>query len=140
MSFGEPGWAVSNLWQPRECIACSLVCSQTFNEGKSWVLGEEESIRVLKAAWDIGINTIDTSNNYSNGASERIIAKFLERVCSRSIMRGRAYTYALSSTTSPATRWSSRRSATVGVFLETSRHESLTALQTSSAATPTSSP
>ncbi|KAL1756446.1 NADP-dependent oxidoreductase domain-containing protein [Schizophyllum commune] len=60
MSFGEPGWA-------------------TFNEGKSWVLGEEESIRVLKAAWDIGINTIDTSNNYSNGASERIIAKFLER-------------------------------------------------------------
>ena len=44
------------------------------------MLGEEESIRVLKAAWDIGINTIDTSNNYSNGASERIIAKFLERV------------------------------------------------------------
>ena len=68
------------MWQSRRFIACSLVCSQTFNEGKSWVLGEEESIRVLKAAWDIGINTIDTSNNYSNGASERIIAKFLERV------------------------------------------------------------
>lgn len=59
MSFGEPSWA-------------------TFNAGASWVLGEEESLRVLKAAWDLGINTIDTSNNYSNGASERIIAKFIE--------------------------------------------------------------
>ncbi|KAJ4481296.1 NADP-dependent oxidoreductase domain-containing protein [Lentinula aciculospora] len=44
-----------------------------------WVLDEEKSIPILKAAWDRGINTIDTANLYSNGESERIIAKFVEK-------------------------------------------------------------
>ncbi|EEB97867.1 hypothetical protein MPER_02722, partial [Moniliophthora perniciosa FA553] len=30
-------------------------------------------------AWDRGINTIDTANVYSNGESERIIAKFIKK-------------------------------------------------------------
>ncbi|KAL0572480.1 hypothetical protein V5O48_009487 [Marasmius crinis-equi] len=54
MSFGSPEWA-------------------------SWVLGEKESLEILKAAWDRGINTIDTANVYSNGESERIVAVFLEK-------------------------------------------------------------
>ncbi|KAK7047653.1 hypothetical protein VNI00_006421 [Paramarasmius palmivorus] len=45
----------------------------------SWVLDEEKSLEILKAAWDRGINTIDTANSYSNGESERIIAKFIEK-------------------------------------------------------------
>ncbi|THU89793.1 Aldo/keto reductase [Dendrothele bispora CBS 962.96] len=43
-----------------------------------WILEEEKSLEILKAAWDHGINTIDTANIYSNGESERIIAKFIE--------------------------------------------------------------
>jgi len=33
----------------------------------------------MKAAWDLGINTIDTANIYSNGESERFIAKFIRK-------------------------------------------------------------
>ncbi|KAF9264990.1 Aldo/keto reductase [Marasmius fiardii PR-910] len=54
MSFGSPEWA-------------------------SWVLGEEQSLEILKAAWDRGINTIDTANVYSNGESERFVRVFLEK-------------------------------------------------------------
>jgi predicted aldo/keto reductase-like oxidoreductase len=39
-----------------------------------------QALPILKAAWDAGINTIDTANMYSNGDSERIIAKFLKTV------------------------------------------------------------
>lgn len=34
----------------------------------------------MKAAWDLGINTFQTSNVYSNGESERIIGKFMKKV------------------------------------------------------------
>ncbi|KAM5543792.1 hypothetical protein V8D89_002409 [Ganoderma adspersum] len=45
----------------------------------SWVIEEEEALPLLKAAYDRGINTIDTANMYSNGESERIIRKFIEK-------------------------------------------------------------
>ncbi|KAG2342415.1 Aldo/keto reductase [Suillus weaverae] len=54
MSFGTPKWA-------------------------SWVIEEEPSIEIMKAAWDLGVNTIDTANIYSNGESERIVAKFIKK-------------------------------------------------------------
>ncbi|KAJ4481301.1 NADP-dependent oxidoreductase domain-containing protein [Lentinula aciculospora] len=44
----------------------------------SWVLDQENSLPILKAAWDRGINTIDTANIYSNGESEKIVAKFIK--------------------------------------------------------------
>jgi aryl-alcohol dehydrogenase-like predicted oxidoreductase len=34
----------------------------------------------MKAAWDRGINTIDTANIYSNGYSEIAIGKFIKKV------------------------------------------------------------
>jgi len=40
-----------------------------------WVLDEEDSLEILKAAFDRGINTWDTANMYSNGISEEIIGK-----------------------------------------------------------------
>lgn len=43
-----------------------------------WVLDEKESISLLKAAYDKGINTWDTANFYSNGESERIMGKALK--------------------------------------------------------------
>ncbi|KAI0759407.1 NADP-dependent oxidoreductase domain-containing protein [Trametes elegans] len=43
-----------------------------------WVLPEHKALPVLKAAWDLGINTIDTANSYSNGDAERVLASFLK--------------------------------------------------------------
>ncbi|KAH8813819.1 NADP-dependent oxidoreductase domain-containing protein [Flagelloscypha sp. PMI_526] len=44
-----------------------------------WVTEGEESLQVLKAAWDCGINTFDTANIYSNGLSERLIGQFIRK-------------------------------------------------------------
>ncbi|TRM68869.1 NADP-dependent oxidoreductase domain-containing protein [Schizophyllum amplum] len=60
MTFGNPKWA-------------------SFDPSTQWVKGEDEALPVIKAAWDRGINTFDTSNNYSNGDSERVLAKFIEK-------------------------------------------------------------
>ncbi|CAI7611776.1 unnamed protein product [Penicillium manginii] len=56
MSYGNPNW-----------------------EGSPWVLGEEESLPLLKRAYDLGINTFDTANTYSNGNSEAIIGNALSK-------------------------------------------------------------
>ncbi|KAJ7433677.1 NADP-dependent oxidoreductase domain-containing protein [Mycena galericulata] len=45
----------------------------------AWVLDEEPSFEVLKAAWDRGLTTFDTANIYSDGKSEVIIGKFLKK-------------------------------------------------------------
>jgi len=37
-------------------------------------------MEILNAAWDLGINTIDTANEYSDGESERIIGTFMQQV------------------------------------------------------------
>lgn len=53
-----------------------------FMGNKAWspgVLGEEESLEVIKAAYDRGINTWDTANMYSNGVSEEILGKALKK-------------------------------------------------------------
>jgi aryl-alcohol dehydrogenase-like predicted oxidoreductase len=54
MSFGDPAW------QP-------------------WILDEEASLPLLKAAYDKGINTWDSANIYSNGVSETIIGKAIKK-------------------------------------------------------------
>ncbi|KAK0188403.1 NADP-dependent oxidoreductase domain-containing protein [Armillaria mellea] len=36
-----------------------------------------QGLAILKAAWDVGINTVDTANAYSNGESENIIGNFI---------------------------------------------------------------
>ncbi|KAL1957876.1 hypothetical protein VTO42DRAFT_5441 [Malbranchea cinnamomea] len=54
MSFGSPEW------QP-------------------WVIGEEQALPLLKAAYDRGLNTWDTANMYSNGLSEEIIGKAIKK-------------------------------------------------------------
>ncbi|RPA97771.1 Aldo/keto reductase [Choiromyces venosus 120613-1] len=40
-----------------------------------WCVGEVEALPVLKAAYDLGINTWDTANIYSNGECQRIVRK-----------------------------------------------------------------
>ncbi|KAJ7343724.1 NADP-dependent oxidoreductase domain-containing protein [Mycena albidolilacea] len=49
------------------------------SQQRPWILDEEPSMEVLKAAWDRGLTTFDTANIYSNGESERIIGKFLKK-------------------------------------------------------------
>ncbi|KAJ5172774.1 hypothetical protein N7492_005367 [Penicillium capsulatum] len=44
-----------------------------------WVLDEDKALPLLKAAYDRGINTWDTANVYSNGESERIFGKALQK-------------------------------------------------------------
>ena len=47
MSFGEP--------------------SKDFHE---WTLNQEETTKVIKRAFELGVNFIDTANVYSHGTSE----------------------------------------------------------------------
>ncbi|GAA5862260.1 hypothetical protein JCM8547_007785 [Rhodosporidiobolus lusitaniae] len=53
MSYGNSGWA-------------------------DWVLEEKEALEHFKVAFELGINTWDTANVYSNGDSERIIGKAIK--------------------------------------------------------------
>ncbi|CAE6376272.1 unnamed protein product [Rhizoctonia solani] len=48
-------------------------------EWQSWVLEEEESIKHIKAAYDLGIQTFDTADVYSNGLSEIILGKAIKQ-------------------------------------------------------------
>ncbi|KAG9013932.1 hypothetical protein FRB95_011847 [Tulasnella sp. JGI-2019a] len=48
------------------------------SDWQPWVINEDKALPLLKAAWDRGVTTLDTANVYSNGESERIIAKFIK--------------------------------------------------------------
>jgi len=46
---------------------------------QKWMLGEEDGIKHIKAAYDAGINAFDTANVYSNGLSEEILGKAINQ-------------------------------------------------------------
>ncbi|PYI04703.1 Aldo/keto reductase [Aspergillus sclerotiicarbonarius CBS 121057] len=46
----------------------------------AWRIEEEEALKHLQRAWELGFNTFDTSNFYCNGVSEEILGKFLKTV------------------------------------------------------------
>lgn len=46
---------------------------------QEWVIDEEAALPLLKHAYDVGLNTWDTADVYSNGESERIIGKALRK-------------------------------------------------------------
>ncbi len=46
---------------------------------QEWVLDEEKSLPLLKHAYDVGLNTWDTADVYSNGRSEEIIGKAIDK-------------------------------------------------------------
>ncbi|KXN85848.1 Versiconal hemiacetal acetate reductase [Leucoagaricus sp. SymC.cos] len=48
---------------------------------QKWVIGDEaEVIRHIKVAYDVGIQTFDTANIYSNGASEIVLGKAIKEL------------------------------------------------------------
>ncbi|KAJ5666786.1 hypothetical protein N7462_011195 [Penicillium macrosclerotiorum] len=65
----------SGLW-----ISVPILGGMSFgaSEWGPWILDEEKALPLLKAAYDCGLNTWDTSNNYSNGKSEEIIGKAIK--------------------------------------------------------------
>ncbi|KAK7987794.1 amidase signature enzyme [Apiospora arundinis] len=71
--LGSSGLKVSKI-----ILGCMTFGSSTW-EGSPWVLDEEESLQVIKAAYDHGINTWDTADTYSNGKSEVIVGKALKK-------------------------------------------------------------
>ncbi|KAK9453418.1 voltage-gated potassium channel subunit beta-2 [Dipodascopsis uninucleata] len=48
------------------------------SEWAKWVLDEEASLKMFKAAYDSGINTWDTADIYSNGKSEELVGKAIK--------------------------------------------------------------
>jgi aryl-alcohol dehydrogenase-like predicted oxidoreductase len=46
----------------------------------SWIKDEEESIKAIKEAYNLGINFFDTADTYSNGQSEIVLGKALEEL------------------------------------------------------------
>ncbi|KAG9243696.1 aldo-keto reductase-like protein [Calycina marina] len=49
------------------------------SEWQKWVLDEEAALPLIKYAYDVGLNTFDTADVYSNGRSEEIIGKALKQ-------------------------------------------------------------
>jgi aryl-alcohol dehydrogenase-like predicted oxidoreductase len=49
-------------------------------EWSPWVKNEEESIKMIKEAYNAGINFFDTANRYSNGLSEVVLGKALKEL------------------------------------------------------------
>jgi len=69
--LGQSGLKVSRI-----ILGCMSYGSP---ESQGWVLGEEEGLKHIKAAYDAGIQTFDTANAYSNGESERILGKAIKQ-------------------------------------------------------------
>ncbi|KAK0450300.1 aryl-alcohol dehydrogenase [Desarmillaria tabescens] len=69
--LGSSGLKVSKI-----ILGCTVYGS---SDWYSWVQDEEESIKQIKAAYDIGINTFDTANIYSNGQSEVVLGKAIKQ-------------------------------------------------------------
>ncbi|KAF8900083.1 NADP-dependent oxidoreductase domain-containing protein [Mucidula mucida] len=67
VKLGNSGLKVSQI-----ILGCAIYGTP---EWYDWVKGEEESMKDIKAAYDLGINTFDTADTYSNGLSEVVVGK-----------------------------------------------------------------
>jgi 1-deoxyxylulose-5-phosphate synthase len=50
----------------------------SFGSGADWMLGEEQSVAIVRKALDLGISFFDTANVYSAGESEQILGRALK--------------------------------------------------------------
>ncbi|KAJ2901263.1 hypothetical protein MKZ38_002013 [Zalerion maritima] len=71
--LGYSGLKVSKI-----IMGCMVFGSPDW-QGCPWTLGEEDGLKLLKKAYDVGINTWDTADLYSNGASEVVVGKALKK-------------------------------------------------------------
>jgi versiconal hemiacetal acetate reductase len=68
---GSSGLKVSKV-----VLGCMTYGDQNW---QPWVLPLEESVPIMKYAYDQGINTFDIADAYSNGHSEQILGAFLKK-------------------------------------------------------------
>lgn len=73
VNLGATGLKVSRL-----CLGC-MSFGEPDRGPHPWTLSEADSIPLLQAALDAGINFFDTANAYSAGSSEEIIGRFLKQ-------------------------------------------------------------
>jgi aryl-alcohol dehydrogenase-like predicted oxidoreductase len=73
----------------RTGVKVSPLCLGTMNFGGP--TSEEDSIRIVHAALDAGINFVDTANVYTGGASERITGKALAGRRDRVVLATKGY-------------------------------------------------
>ena len=67
----------SDLTVSRLCLGCMSFGEA--DEGQyQWTLDYEQSEKIIHEAYKRGINFFDTSNNYSNGSSERFLGKAIK--------------------------------------------------------------
>ncbi|KAJ6111104.1 hypothetical protein N7486_003339 [Penicillium sp. IBT 16267x] len=71
--LGNSGLKVSRI-----ILGCMTYGNPSW-EGSPWILDKEQSLPLLKKAFDMGINTFDTANTYSNGQSETILGRVLNK-------------------------------------------------------------
>ena len=65
----------------RSGMKVSPICLGTFNFANPTT--ESESMRLVERAVASGINFVDTSNNYTNGESERIVGRAIAHIGDR---------------------------------------------------------
>ena len=65
--LGTTGLKVSRI-----CLGC-----MSFGTEAKWMVDGDDAKRVLRRAWDLGINFFDTANVYSKGRSEELLGEFL---------------------------------------------------------------
>lgn len=72
VKFGSTGLKVSRL-----ILGC-MTYGEPGRGNHPWTLAEEDSRPVLRQALDLGINTLDTANTYSDGTSEEIVGRAIK--------------------------------------------------------------
>lgn len=72
VKFGKTGLEVSRL-----CLGC-MTYGAPDRGSHSWTLGEEKSRPLIKQAFELGINFLDTANVYSDGTSEEIVGRAIK--------------------------------------------------------------
>src|ERR1700759_1964268 len=75
--LGHTGLKVSRI-----CLGC-----MTFGEPergtRPWTLGEAQSLPLIRHAFELGINFLDTANSYSDGSSEEIVGRAIRAFARR---------------------------------------------------------
>lgn len=74
--LGNSGLEVSRI-----CLGCMSFGNP--GERRPWTLAEDDARPIFRAAWDAGINFIDTANSYSDGSSEEVTGKLIKELAPR---------------------------------------------------------
>jgi 1-deoxyxylulose-5-phosphate synthase len=75
--LGSTGLEVSRI-----CLGC-MTYGEPARGNHSWSLDEEASRPLIRKAFEMGINFLDTANVYSDGSSEEIVGRAIKDFCKR---------------------------------------------------------